>query len=100
MELLAVLARISALLRDAGERHGAAWVSTAAARIRSGDASGLDTVLDMYSGMGSCNDLVQCVANGHGVAPNRTATMNAELDELRRVAWTLAREVRHVAEIG
>lgn len=100
MELLTVLARISALLRDAGERHLATWVDTAAARIRSGDAPGLDTVLDAYGGMGSFNDLVLCEANGHDVARARPAAMNAELDELRTAAWTLAREVRRVAEIG
>jgi hypothetical protein len=100
MELLTVLARISALLRDAGERHWATWVNTAAARIRAGDASGLDTQLDAYGGMGSFSDLVLCEANGHDVARDRTAAMNSELDELRSAQWTLAREVRRVAEIG
>jgi hypothetical protein len=50
--------------------------------------------------MGSFSDLVLCEANGHDVARDRTAAMNSELDELRSALWTLAREVRRVAEIG
>lgn len=99
-ELLTVLARISGLLREAGARHWATWVNTAAARIRAGDASGLDIVLDANGGMGSFNDVVLCEANGHDVRPDRIDAINSELDELRTVAWELAREVRRVAEIG
>lgn len=99
-ELLSVLARVSVLLGEAGERHWATWVNTAAARIRAGDASGLDIVLDANGGMGSFNDLVLCEANGHDVAVDRTEEINAELDELRTTAWQLARDVRRVAEVG
>lgn len=98
-ELLGVLTRVAELLQTAGEGHWAGWVSAAADRIGRGDAGGLDSLLGAYGEMGSFNDLHLCQLNGHDVAPSREAAVNADLSKLRSTAWSLASDIRRLAEV-
>ena len=57
LQLAESLERISASLDSKGESHWASWLRGDAARLRSGDASGISHFLGAFGAMGSLNDL-------------------------------------------
>lgn len=88
------LSTCAALLQQVGEPFWSDKLTRIAARhpdISQGDAQEL---LSWFGGMGSFNDLVISIANGHDVTEEQEPAMNSRLDELRRRIYECATAVR------
>uniref|UniRef100_A0A973ZZ61 DUF6966 domain-containing protein n=1 Tax=Bradyrhizobium septentrionale TaxID=1404411 RepID=A0A973ZZ61_9BRAD len=87
-ELIAVLDRLAALLReDKWGSHWADWMEKSRREIADSDFHGIERLLSAYGGMGSFNDLVSLSSSN-------------EIDRLRTQARELAILIKNNADIG
>jgi hypothetical protein len=71
------------LLESCGEMEWAGILVGRLARVDAYGGNGLDSVLSLFGGMGSFNDLVLHPLNGHLVEPDALAEVNERLEFLR-----------------
>jgi hypothetical protein len=95
--LLLALVEAIAFLKDWNKAHWVEWLEADAARIRRGDAYGVDHLLGAFGGIGSLNDLVITQMNGDDVAEADVPGVNERLDDLRDRVWRHAQALRHAA---
>ena len=99
-DLLLTLDTLATLLRRYKVAHWADWISGDAQRIRFGDSTGIEHLLSAYGGMGSLNDLVICVENGHPIADEDVSAVNEAFLSLKTRAYELAQQVRRTRPSG
>lgn len=88
------------LLERYGEDQWAGWLRTSRSRLATGDAYGLDHLLQAFGGMGSFNDLALMRANGHQIDPAHEGEVNDRLIKLRSDIWTEANALRQALNRG
>ena len=93
-KLVRLLDDLAALLRSHGEVHWGKWMAEAGQRLSRSDFSGIQKLLAAYGGLGSFNDLV---LQREGKMP---AKANDRLKEMRSQAYSLAQEIKSVAELS
>ena len=81
-DLLENLRKLVNLLERSGEVRWAAWFYQDLARLKAGDAYGIDHLRQAYGGTGSINDLLLSPYNGHSIPPGEAPTLNDELHRL------------------
>lgn len=94
--LSGALLRIVALLKTHGEKRWAFKLEGYLESLQAGDLAAIDSILGTYGGMGSFNDLVLCVQNGHQIEATETISVNNHLSRLRTETWELATAVRRL----
>ncbi|MCJ8272045.1 MAG: hypothetical protein MJK04_21945 [Psychrosphaera sp.] len=83
-KLIELLVSCEALLRSVGEEHWANKIKCALARAKgpAGNNS-LQGVFSWYGGMGSFNDVLICVENGHVLKGRNEGVLNYEFRRLK-----------------
>ena len=90
-ELARAMESLASFLRTYGEHQWSPKIEDDLHFIRKGDAFGAQRFLGYFGGMGSLNDVWLCKVNGHTVPAGVESRVNSELDQLKSVAWQLAK---------
>ena len=90
-ELARAMESLASFLRTYGEHQWSAKIEDDLHFIRKGDVFGAQRFLGYFGGMGSLNDVWLCKVNGHTVPAGVESRVNSELDQLKSVAWQLAK---------
>ncbi|MGF7236961.1 MAG: DUF6966 domain-containing protein [Frankia sp.] len=90
----AVIDETIELLHDHGESSWRSRVERWRQRLAGYNSVAFDGILSAYGGMGSLNDLVIMVFNGHNIARENEAAVNQHLARLRSTIWSEATELR------
>lgn len=95
-ELIETLDELAAVLESDGNRHWSLLMRKAAGKLKNGDDSGADYLLQAYGGLGSLNDLIlgQTHENGTFAWKQNYVALNERFEALRSRAWQLAKDVR------
>jgi hypothetical protein len=94
--LLEAVRNLASLLGQCGETKWAPMFGALAGRVERGDVDPHEAarqVLGMYGGMGSLNDVVIHIGNGHCVTEVEMGPANDRLDALRGYAWLEAKAI-------
>ena len=83
------------LLRAFGESFWASRLEEGRAKVEAYGGNGLDSILGLFGGMGSFNDLVLHPMNGHATSASDLGAANERLWDLRNAIYVPAKALRH-----
>lgn len=82
VELMTDLSHLKRLLDDCDVRHWPSWASQGLVLLESDETRGLSHIRRAYGGMGSLNDVVISVRNGHRLAVEDEGVVNEQFRAL------------------
>ncbi|MDQ0708350.1 hypothetical protein QFZ52_001002 [Arthrobacter woluwensis] len=82
VELMTDLSQLNRLLDDCDVRHWPSWASQGLVLLESDEPRGLSHIRRAYGGMGSLNDVILSVRNGHRLAVEDEKAVNDQFRAL------------------